>query len=201
MDPQPDVIREQIEETRSSLTDKLETLEAEVKETYVSAKESVEETIHNVKETVHNATETVKRTFDVRYQVDRHPWGMLGLSLVGGLLLGGFLGRRMRGGRRRATASPAAAWSQVTHDEPRQPGFVDRLGRSLGGELEKIQDSAINTLSNLIADIGRKAIPSLGAALEEMVGRAVHHHDEPQQSNEMPRETASRAGYQTPPMY
>jgi ElaB/YqjD/DUF883 family membrane-anchored ribosome-binding protein len=201
MDPRPDVIREQIEETRSSLTEKLETLEAEVKETVVSAKESVEETIHNVKETVHNATETVKRTFDVRYQVDHHPWGMMGLSFVGGLLLGRFLGKRLRGGRRRTTVSPAAAWSQVTHDESRRPGFLDRLGRSLGGELEKIQESAINTLSNLIGDIGRKVIPALGTAVEEMVGRAVQHHDEPQQSNDMPREAAGRAGYQTPPMY
>src|SRR5947208_14305774 len=117
MDPQPDVIRQQIEDTRSSLTDKLETLEAEVKgtvqsdrdtvesakeaveSTLSSAKETVEDTISSVKDTVASATETVKRTFDIPYQVDRHPWAMLGLSAVAGCLCGALLGGRLSTGR------------------------------------------------------------------------------------------------------
>jgi ElaB/YqjD/DUF883 family membrane-anchored ribosome-binding protein len=133
MDPQPDVIREQIEETRSSLTEKLETLEAEVKgtvesakeavqETLETAKETVQDTISSVKETVHNASETVKRTFDLPYQVDRHPWGMVLLSFAGGLVGGAFLGGRMKSPRRRALPIEGT-FAQPTHDGSRRSGF------------------------------------------------------------------------------
>jgi ElaB/YqjD/DUF883 family membrane-anchored ribosome-binding protein len=118
MDPQPDLIRQQIDQTRSSLTDKLETLEAEVKETvqsardtmetareaveetFASARETVQDTISSVKESVHSATATVKRTFDVEHQVQEHPWAMLGLSLVSGVAVGVLLGGRLDPGRR-----------------------------------------------------------------------------------------------------
>jgi ElaB/YqjD/DUF883 family membrane-anchored ribosome-binding protein len=216
MDPQPDVIHKQIEETRSSLTEKLETLEAEVKdtvesakeavqETFTTAKETVQDTISSVKETVHTATETVKRTFDLHYQVDQHPWGMLGLSFVGGLVGGAFLAGRMRSSRRRAVrsdeTSPAAAWSRVTHDESRRPGFVDRLAAKLGGEVERIQDAAINALSGLVADVSRKAIPALKDAFEDLVARTATNTSAPQQHGEERFEEAAGTRYHTPPMY
>src|SRR5437588_98198 len=87
MDQEPDVIRQDIDETRSSLTEKLETLEAEVKGTVQDAKNTVEDTIHNVKSTVHETVESVKRTFDLPYQVRQHPWPMLGGSVVAGFIL------------------------------------------------------------------------------------------------------------------
>src|SRR5947209_4304511 len=158
MDPQPDVIRQQIEETRSSLTDKLETLEAEVKGTVQSAKETVESakgavegTITSVKESVQSATETVKRTFDIPYQVDRHPWAMMGLSLVSGVIAGALAGSRTGPDRRLARrmseasreppvrhdeAAPASAWSRLTHGEPGRPGFMDKLTDQLAGEVD-----------------------------------------------------------------
>src|SRR5436305_1512 len=84
-------IRQDIEQTRESLTEKLEVLEYEVKETIADAKDTVTGTIEtakqtveditsNVKETVQDTVATVKRTFDLPYQVNQHPWGMIGGS-------------------------------------------------------------------------------------------------------------------------
>jgi ElaB/YqjD/DUF883 family membrane-anchored ribosome-binding protein len=234
MDPQPDVIRQQIEETRSSLTEKLETLEAEVKgtvqsarETVESAKEAVEETlstaketvqgtITSVKETVQSAKESVKRTFDIPYQVDRHPWAMMGLSLVSGVLAGALLGRRTSPDRRlarrmseasrepllREETAPAAAWSRLTHEEPGRPGFMDKLTGQLAGEVEKAKDLAIKTVVEVVDNVIQRSVPALGTVVEDMMTRAAANFGaHPQQYGEERREPAAGSGYQTPPMY
>ncbi len=186
MDPQPEMIRQQIDQTRSSLTEKLETLEAEVKGTVQTARETVHDTISSVKETVQSARETVKRTFDVEYQVDQHPWAMLGLSLVSGVAVGALLGPRLRPAnsvaRRmaeaaappmdRAGAAPATAWSRLSHDQGARPGFLDKLGHQLGEELDKAQDLAITTIAGVVSDVVRRSIPAVGSAVEEMMVRA-----------------------------
>src|SRR5262245_55877302 len=98
-DEQPKVIRHQMEETRASLTEKLETLEHQVvgtvqgatsavTETVENVKEAVAETVETVKGTVRETVETVKETFDLSRQVDRHPWLMVGGSVALGFLCG-----------------------------------------------------------------------------------------------------------------
>ena len=101
MENEAELIRQQMTETRTALTEKLETLEEEVAskvkgttetvaETVETVKEAVEGTVHTVKETVENTVETVKDTFDVNRQVERHPWMMFG-----GAVLLGFVGGRL----------------------------------------------------------------------------------------------------------
>src|SRR5919204_269414 len=104
------LIRQQIDQTRSSLTEKLETLEQEVRGTVQSAKATVEETIENVRSTVHGTVESVKRTFDVNYQVDRHPWVMMGGSVLAGYAVGCLLTSRSarRLGRSLFEATPSS---------------------------------------------------------------------------------------------
>jgi ElaB/YqjD/DUF883 family membrane-anchored ribosome-binding protein len=222
MDPQPDVIRHQIEETRSHLTEKLETLEAEVKETVQSArqtvesaKESVQETISSVKQKVETAKETVKRTFDIPYQVDRHPWAMLGLSAASGVVLGALLGGRPNTGRRVArrmseasveptlrTEGGPAVESRLTHDGSGAPGFMDKLTGQLGDEFEKVKDLAISTLVGVVSDVAKRSIPALGGAVEDMLVRATEQFGAPPPQHGPERqESATGAGYQTPPMY
>jgi len=118
MDQEPDVIKEQMAETRVSLTDKIEKLEEtlkenvetalhtatgtvenvteKVEETVETVKEAVEGSVEAVKETVHETVETVKEAFNLRRHVQRHPWAMLG-----GAVMVGFLGGRLLGGAQR----------------------------------------------------------------------------------------------------
>jgi ElaB/YqjD/DUF883 family membrane-anchored ribosome-binding protein len=227
MDPQPDVIRQQIDQTRSSLTEKLETLEAEVKgtvesakdaveETLSTARETVQETITSVRETVETATETVKRTFDIPYQVDRHPWAMLGLSAVTGVVAGALLGSHLGNGRRvarrmaeasagpeeRAGVNPSEVRFRVAPDRSSGPGFMDKLSDRFGDEFEKVKDLAIATLVGVAADVAKKAIPALGAAVEDMMLRAASEAGAPpRQYGEEHWEGTAAPGYQPPPRY
>jgi ElaB/YqjD/DUF883 family membrane-anchored ribosome-binding protein len=208
MDPQPDMIRQQIDETRSHLTEQLETLEAEVKGTVRSAKETVE----NVKESVHNAKETVKRTFDIPYQVDRHPWGMMGLSLLSGAIAGALLGGRMNTSRRIARRmsevsrelpergdGALAALSRPAHDGASQRGFVDRLTDKLGDEFEKVKDLAIDAMVGVVGDVAHKAIPALRQAAEDMMTRTVSEVGAPPPHyGEERGGPATDSGYQPP---
>lgn len=110
MADQPEVIQKQMEETRASLTEKLEALESQVAGTVRNTTETVAETVEAVKETVENVTESVKETvesvtesvketahsvaetFNLRIQFERHPWLMFGGSIAVGCAAGYFLG-------------------------------------------------------------------------------------------------------------
>lgn len=62
MDQERDHIRQEIEQTREALAEKIEMLE--------------------------NRVERVKRTVDLEYQAARNPWAVMGISAASGLLIG-----------------------------------------------------------------------------------------------------------------
>lgn len=106
MDHEAEVIKHQMEETRSSLAEKLETLEHQVvgtvqqtttavsntveavKETVESVKDAVGDTVERAKESVHETMESLQESLDIPRQVERHPWGMFTGSVALGLLTG-----------------------------------------------------------------------------------------------------------------
>ena len=104
MDNESEVIRQQMDETRSALSDKVELLEQQVVETMHGATTAVADTVDNVKEVVHDTVQTVKdsvqetmdsvkNTLDVQRQVEQRPWIMMaGATAIG--FLGGCLARR-----------------------------------------------------------------------------------------------------------
>jgi ElaB/YqjD/DUF883 family membrane-anchored ribosome-binding protein len=115
MDNETEVILEQMEGTRASLAQKLETLENQVmgtiqdattsvsetvqqvkdavSDTVETVKDTVEGTVESMKETVDDTVESVKETFNVRHQVKRHPWLMFGGSLAAGFVASRIMGR------------------------------------------------------------------------------------------------------------
>lgn len=123
MDDDPEVIRHQMQETRSSLTDKIERLEQTVTEkvesttsavtdTVESVKDAVQDTVDtvrgtvtdtvdSVRDTVHNTVASVKDVFDVRGYFRDYPWASFGAAVgagfVGGVALG--TGSHARGDR------------------------------------------------------------------------------------------------------
>jgi len=102
MENEPEVIRDQMQETRTALTEKLEALEQKVVDTVQTTtstvtgtvqavKDTVEKTVDTVSGTMQQTVDTVKETFDLRLQVDRHPWmmmlGSIAVGYIGGRLL------------------------------------------------------------------------------------------------------------------
>jgi ElaB/YqjD/DUF883 family membrane-anchored ribosome-binding protein len=88
-----ELIRQDMERTRESITEKLETLENKVVSSVQQASSAVTDTVANVKDTMHEGVEKVKDAFDVKAHVDRHPWLMLGGAIMAGYALGTLLRR------------------------------------------------------------------------------------------------------------
>ena len=115
-----DEMREEIDCTRSAMADKLEALEDRVMGTVQSAQETVEDSIQMAKDTV----ATVKRNFDIKYQVEQHPWAMVGGCFLAGLALGGLIPRV----RRRSRPAPDRLAGNET-PRGRKPAFICRAAR------------------------------------------------------------------------
>jgi len=203
------VIRQEIDATRESLTEKLETLEGQVKdavstvtETIETVKSTVEDTVESVKSGVENTVETVKtslsdtvdtvkETFDLSRQIDRHPWGAVGCSLLAGFAAGYLLaGSRPRRSyypdgisgmghlipsyRPERPAEPAPR--QDMQQQPAQPGFLASLLGSFEGELGKIKQTAIGALAGIARDAIKEALPpSLASNVTEIMDNVTRH--------------------------
>jgi len=107
---EPEVIRQQMDETRNALTDKIATLEQQVvetvqgatdgvKETVGALKDAVADTVQTVRDTVGDTVQTVRdtvgdtvtsvqETFSIAKQVENRPWTVLAISAGVGFAAG-----------------------------------------------------------------------------------------------------------------
>ncbi len=98
MDDTPEVIRQQMEETKSQISEKLVSLENQVSDTVQSTGsavnatvEAVQETVETVTGAVQDAVQSVSNAFDLQRQVERNPWLILGGAAVVGYLAVDFM--------------------------------------------------------------------------------------------------------------
>jgi hypothetical protein len=185
MDHEPEVIRQQMEETRASLADKLETLENQVVSTVQGATTAVTETVEIVKDavqdTVSTVQETVQKTFDVSGHVDRHPWVMLAGSVAAGFVAGRLLGRAAAGrggGAERITGYLRSSWPALgpreeqgyrpreegngrgrVAGEPDRAGWLAGLGETFGDEIRQLKGMALGALLGVVRDVVSRSAP------------------------------------------
>ena len=77
-----------VEEMVENVRDTVDTTVATVKQTVEGAQASVEGIVENVKGTVGETVEAVQRTFDLHHQMEQHPWLLCGGAVLVGYLLG-----------------------------------------------------------------------------------------------------------------
>ena len=194
MNQEPDEIREQIEDTRSALTAKLETLEQGVKETVHDAKAAVTDTIENVKETVKGTVETVKDSLDVRGYVQEYPWPMLAGSVSFGWALGCLFPRSTNGNgekisRMASNGTPMESMAPnraPLENRPPVEWTLDRMPLSGDGgksgpsslvekfrpEINELEGIAIGAIGALVRDlIKQSAAEPLANQLEDVANR------------------------------
>ena len=85
--------RRRMDATQSAMTEKLEMLEQQIRETVDDAHSAVEDVVINVKETISDTADAIKRTFDISYQTERHPWVVFSGSVLVGYLFGNRRGK------------------------------------------------------------------------------------------------------------
>jgi ElaB/YqjD/DUF883 family membrane-anchored ribosome-binding protein len=203
-----------IEDTRSAITEKLEILEERVRETVEGAQSSVGDIVDNVKDmldttveavrhgvegaqstvdeivetvkgTVGDTVETVKRTLDVPYQVDQHPWLMFGGATLAGYLLGSWGGGSTspafstNDSESSATGTTAdMSASHATHDglppadressvPPPQQGMGSSLLEPLKDEMAMIKVAAVGALVSTRRAMVKQAVPTVAPHLEK----------------------------------
>jgi len=99
VDRELEVIRDDMEQTRANLADKLGALENQVRETVSTASETVTSTVEGVKEVVSTVSETVEsvtESVNIYKQIEQHPWAAVGISLAAGFVAGQLLGGSSR---------------------------------------------------------------------------------------------------------
>jgi ElaB/YqjD/DUF883 family membrane-anchored ribosome-binding protein len=173
-------MRQGIECTRSAMADKLEALEDRLMGTVHSAQETVEDSIQMAKDTV----ATVKRNFDIKYQVEQHPWAMVGGCFLAGLALGGLFLRvrrrsrqapnRLAGEETPPAGSPRLFAEQRSLDRlntaapppyavpPNRPGVFGKFQE----EIDKVQGMAIGYVMGLVRDSIKEAMPQLASQID-----------------------------------
>jgi len=189
-----------MEETRSSLAEKLETLEEHVSSSVRNTTEavtgtveavkgavedtvqSVSESVESVKETFSESVESVKETFDLNRQIQQNPWLVLG----GGVLAGYFAGRLLAGGitevsRSLAPSPPQPAMALGNGHSPRraeersEPSTWDKLAETFGPTVEKIQGLALGTATGLVGKMILESIPeALRGEVEHVIDEFTH---------------------------
>jgi hypothetical protein len=177
MDQEPHVIRENIEETRSGLTRKIETLEQEVMGTVKDTRDAVTETVdavkgtvENVKETITESVESVKQAFDLRRQTQRHPWAVLGGSIGVGLLLGSALPvrkttRAMNGDTAARCFREPEYQAEVNQPQPEvekappRRSFLSKMAVQFEPEIAKLRGVAIGAVAGIVRDLLKEKVP------------------------------------------
>src|SRR5262245_49435630 len=196
MENEPEVIRDQMQETRTALTEKLEALEQQVSNTVQSAtstvaetvqtvKDTVEDTVGTVKETVEETVSTVKHglreTFDIPGHVQRHPW----MAMAGSVAVGYVMGRLLQPHEpRRDTAHPAASYFQPQPEAPAPApyhngangaGKKEESGESwmaglmdtFSEPLGKLKDLGVSAMMALVRDLATRNMPhEIGARVQ-----------------------------------
>jgi len=194
----PEVIRKQMQETRASLTDKLEALENQVTEKVEATTDAVSGTVEAVKETVENVTETVQETvhtvaetFNFKRHFERHPWLMFGGAITLGCMAAYFLRKKAHREEywegeegpqttsRRASALAESASGQEPERQatpswhrPEETSQPREEGKKswFWEEVSHLKNLAVGTLLGAISDMAARSLPeTLGKKVAEEV--------------------------------
>lgn len=194
MDNESEVMVQQMEETRSSLQDKLETLEQHVKDTVqettdavAGTVEAVKETVESVKETVQETVQSVKDTLNLNLVVTEHPWpmfvGAIGLGFVTARLLGSLSSPRVSSEEpssqaprpeaaphRNGFSSSSSSSSAAPAPAPPTQSWWNFIADHYSEELAKVQGLAIATVGNVVREmLTENAAPAIAARTREMI--------------------------------
>jgi ElaB/YqjD/DUF883 family membrane-anchored ribosome-binding protein len=169
VDRELEVIRDEMEQTRANLADKLGALEEQVRETVSTASETVTSTVEGVKEVVDTVSDTVgsvTETFNISKQVEQHPMLAMGVALGAGFALSYlFSGSRQPVVvHQPPPASPPPPQPQQ-HAQPSQPQQHPQPTAPRQQEAESQASSLLPSLESLMPDlqsIGNTVITGLG---------------------------------------
>ncbi len=169
-DPNPEVIRQHMADTRADLTEKLETLEGEVADTVQNAtgkitettegvRETVAETVDAVRGTVHDTLEGIKSTFDIAHQVDRHPWlmfaGAVAVGYAGGCLATSLDAPAPYEPALTTPEADGSHWGAV----PSEASWLSETAQKFKPEIDQVKSLALGAAISVARDLLGRYLP------------------------------------------
>jgi ElaB/YqjD/DUF883 family membrane-anchored ribosome-binding protein len=158
-------MREGIHNTRADMADKLEALENRMIGTVQSAQETVQDSIQSAKD----AVASVKRTFDIKHQVEEHPWAMVGGCVLAGLAVGYYIPSRSP----RVSSIPEIVPESDNADPPPTPPAPAAPPPSLlepfQDEIDKVKGMAIGFVMGLVRDSLKVSAPQLAPNIDQLM--------------------------------
>jgi len=156
-----------MEQRREALTEKLETLEQKVADSVAA----VTQTVASVQEKVHEGVESVKGAVDVKAHVDRHPWLMLGGSVLCGYILGDLLlAERPKGPERKFTLTPTPTPIQENGHQRAEPKANANWLQGFEPEIRHLKGlalgAALGTVREMLTD---EVPPHMAAHLRDII--------------------------------
>jgi ElaB/YqjD/DUF883 family membrane-anchored ribosome-binding protein len=171
MDDELEVIHDEMQQTRSSLAEKLDALEGTVKDTVDDAKSAVSNTVESVKETA----ASVKDSLNVSRHVEKRPWLMVGGAFAVGYVGGCLIGPSREPSENLTDSSAGMSSSGYVEDEPRSdyaappnyaaPGYEraeekQEEGGVLHEGLQMIKSLAVGSVMGLLRQMAVQSLPS-----------------------------------------
>jgi len=197
MAQEPEVIRQNIEETRSELSRKIECLENEVvgtvkgttatvAETVENVRGTVQDTVASMKDSIESTLGSVKDTFDLPLQTRRHPWAVMSGSVFAGFMLGSLLPpRRSSWAPAKPSYTPAtpapvppnllADRSPPVAAKERKPSFLAGIMEHFDAEIQQLKGVAIGAAAAMVRDLLKDKIPpALEPHMQDMIHNVTH---------------------------
>ena len=175
-DNTPELIEQQMEQTRDSLTEKVSLLEQQVVGTIQSATDAVQDSVDSVKsavvdtmatvsggvkESMHAVSDGMKETLDVSKHVREHPLPMLGGAVAAGFFAGMVLFRRGAPASSPAVQAFVPMASQAVPFASPRPAWLNDLFEIAGREVKKLAERAIAQASSSVQKGVEEGIPKL----------------------------------------
>jgi len=179
----PDVIQQQMMETRTSLSEKVTQLEEQVMGTVQSATDAMQTTVEKVKDSVKDVTssveesvtsmrDTVRQTFDISSHVRERPWLALGAAVVTGFVTG----RLLSGDSPTEDEAPRSRFAametppaRAAFAEPAKPGWIDKILERANEELSSLGDSVMTQLIAALRTGVEDGVPKLIGEVEHRI--------------------------------
>jgi ElaB/YqjD/DUF883 family membrane-anchored ribosome-binding protein len=189
VDDELEVIREQMQETRASLANKLEALETQVLDTVHSATDTVSSAVEGAKEVVSTVTEeakevvekvtetveSVKESLSVSRYVEAYPWTSVGVAAAAGFVAAQLLpaSRSTSGDRSQAlppasrggyaqSAAPTSSYTPEPSQTPRQEdgsSWTNALSGVFHTAARTVETLAVGTLMGAIKELVTQGLP------------------------------------------
>jgi ElaB/YqjD/DUF883 family membrane-anchored ribosome-binding protein len=208
MPPETELIKQQMDQTRLSLVEKLETLENKVfgavhdttgtiSSTVQQFGSTMRETTRDVGATVREAVSSARDALNVSRQMHEHPWLMLGGSVFAGYVGGLLLDNLERGHVPSLPSVPAAPERLLPRDsEVRQRAESERVSRRTGSSFLK---ALVETFAPELDKLKRAALGTALGLVRDRVGESVPAHLKENFTELMDRVTQKLGGEPPPP--